>query len=102
MPRVPAHLREHAVGMLQGGMRTADVARAINCNVCTVRRLSATGRQDRQLIYLAVADHVYQHLHRIGTSEHHTCRTGTGWAVVAELHQEHTIPLSVLRLSAIG
>ena len=31
MPRVPAHL--------QGGMRTADVARAINCNVHTVRRL---------------------------------------------------------------
>ena len=25
--------------MLQGGMRTADVARAINCNVCTVRCL---------------------------------------------------------------
>jgi hypothetical protein len=40
MPRVPAHLREHALGMLQGDMRTADVARAINCNVRTVRRLS--------------------------------------------------------------
>ncbi|XP_071019637.1 uncharacterized protein [Oncorhynchus clarkii lewisi] len=39
MPSVPAHLREHALGMLQGGERTADVARAINCNVCTVRRL---------------------------------------------------------------
>lgn len=39
MPRVPAHLRERALGMLQGGMRTADVARAINCNVRTVRRL---------------------------------------------------------------
>ena len=25
--------------MLQGGIRTADVARAINCNVCTVRCL---------------------------------------------------------------
>ncbi|XP_071270478.1 uncharacterized protein, partial [Salvelinus alpinus] len=35
----PAHLCEHALGMLQGGMRTADVTRAINCNVCTVRRL---------------------------------------------------------------
>ena len=34
-PRFPAHLRERALGMLQGGMRTADVARAINCNVCT-------------------------------------------------------------------
>ena len=39
MPRVPAHLRERALGMLQGGMRSADVARAINCNVRTVRRL---------------------------------------------------------------
>ena len=39
MPRVPAHLRERALGMLQGGMKTADVARAINCNVCTERRL---------------------------------------------------------------
>ena len=37
MPRVPAHLRERALGMLQGGMRTADVARAINCIVHTVR-----------------------------------------------------------------
>ena len=54
MPRVPAHLRERALGMLQGGMRTADVAGAINCNVRTVRRLS----QDGQLIVLAVADHV--------------------------------------------
>ena len=31
MPRVPAHLREYALGMLQVGMRTADVAKAINC-----------------------------------------------------------------------
>ena len=59
MPRVPAHLRERALGMLQGGMRKADVARSINCNDRTVRRLdSATGRQDGQLIVLAVADHV--------------------------------------------
>ena len=36
MHRVLAHLRERALGMLQGGMRTADVARAINCNVRTV------------------------------------------------------------------
>ena len=39
MPWVPAHLCERALGMLQGGMRTADVAGAINCNVRTVRRL---------------------------------------------------------------
>ena len=48
MPRVPAHLRERALGMLQGGMRTADVARAIYCNVRTVRclrqRYRETGR----------------------------------------------------------
>jgi hypothetical protein len=76
MPRVPAHLCELAFGMLQGGMRSADVTRAINCNVRTVRRLkTATGRQDGQLIILSVADHVKQHLHRISTSEHYTCGT---------------------------
>jgi hypothetical protein len=36
MARVTAHLRDSAVGMLQGGMWPADVARAINCNVRTV------------------------------------------------------------------
>uniref|UniRef100_A0A8L0DV99 Tc1-like transposase DDE domain-containing protein n=1 Tax=Oncorhynchus mykiss TaxID=8022 RepID=A0A8L0DV99_ONCMY len=45
MHRVPAHLREHALGMLQGGMRTADVAKAINCNVRTVRRLRQRYRE---------------------------------------------------------
>uniref|UniRef100_A0A4W5N2G4 Tc1-like transposase DDE domain-containing protein n=1 Tax=Hucho hucho TaxID=62062 RepID=A0A4W5N2G4_9TELE len=61
MPRGPAHLCERALGMLQGVMRTADVARAINCNVRTVRCLRPhyreTGwtRQDG-------------HLHRISTS----------------------------------
>ena len=45
MPRVPAHLRERALGMLQGGMRTADVARAINCNVRTVRCLRQRYRE---------------------------------------------------------
>ena len=45
MPRVPAHLCEHVLGMLQGGMRTADVARAINCNVRTVRRLRQRYRE---------------------------------------------------------
>ena len=39
MPRVPAHLRDCVLGMLQGCMRTADVARAINCNNRTVRCL---------------------------------------------------------------
>jgi transposase len=45
MPRVPAHLCERALGMLQGGMRTADVARVIHCNVRTVRRLRQRYRE---------------------------------------------------------
>nr|ACI68988.1 Transposable element Tc1 transposase [Salmo salar] len=45
MPRVPAHLRERALGTLQGGMRTADVARAINRNVRTVRHLRQRYRE---------------------------------------------------------
>ena len=45
MPRVPAHLRECALCMLQGGMGTADVARVINCNVHTVRRLRQRYRE---------------------------------------------------------
>ena len=45
MPRVPAHLRERVLDMLQEGMRTADVARAINCNVITVKRLRQRYRE---------------------------------------------------------
>ncbi|XP_053488999.1 probable U3 small nucleolar RNA-associated protein 11 isoform X2 [Ictalurus furcatus] len=45
MSRVPSHLREQAIGLLQGGMRTADVDRAINCNVCNVRRLRQCYRE---------------------------------------------------------
>uniref|UniRef100_A0AAZ3Q112 Uncharacterized protein n=1 Tax=Oncorhynchus tshawytscha TaxID=74940 RepID=A0AAZ3Q112_ONCTS len=45
MPRVPAHLRERALGMLQGGLRTADVTRAINCNVYTVSNNVAYGHK---------------------------------------------------------
>ena len=45
MPRVPAHLRERALGMLQGGMITADVAQEINCNVRTVRCLRQRYRE---------------------------------------------------------
>jgi transposase len=48
MPRVPAHLCERAIGMLQVGMRTADVAREINCNACTVRRLRQRYRETRR------------------------------------------------------
>uniref|UniRef100_A0AAZ3QNJ0 NDRG family member 2 n=1 Tax=Oncorhynchus tshawytscha TaxID=74940 RepID=A0AAZ3QNJ0_ONCTS len=52
MPRVPAHMRERTLGMLQGGMRTADVARAINCTVRTVRCLRQHYRETGQ-----TADH---------------------------------------------
>ena len=46
MPRVPAHLRESAIGMLQqGGMRTAEVAWEIKCNVRTVRCLRQRYRE---------------------------------------------------------
>ena len=45
MSMVPADLHERTSGMLQGGMRTADVARAINCNVRTVRRLRQCYRE---------------------------------------------------------
>ena len=47
MPRVPAHLRERALGMLQGGM-TADMAKASNCNVRTVGRLRQHYRETRR------------------------------------------------------
>uniref|UniRef100_A0A674BV00 Paired domain-containing protein n=1 Tax=Salmo trutta TaxID=8032 RepID=A0A674BV00_SALTR len=73
MPRVPAHLHERALGMLQGGMRTADVARAINCNVRTVRRLrqryretGRTGdcpRSGRPCVTTAAQDHYIQTSH---------------------------------------
>ena len=48
MARVPAHLRERALDMLQGGMRIADVARAIHCNVRTVRHLRQRYRETGQ------------------------------------------------------
>ena len=38
-------MRERALGMLQGGMRTADVARAVNCNVRTARPLRQCYRE---------------------------------------------------------
>jgi transposase len=48
MPRVPAHLHKRALGMLQGSMRTADVARAINCNLRTLRLLRQRYRETGQ------------------------------------------------------
>ena len=47
MPRVPDYLRERALGMLQG-MRTADMARTINCNVGTVRCVRQRYRETGQ------------------------------------------------------
>eukprot|EP00063_Salmo_salar_P088287 XP_014063122.1 PREDICTED: uncharacterized protein LOC106609167 [Salmo salar] len=48
IPMIPAHLHELGLGMLQGGMRTADVARAINSNVRTVRRRRQRCRETGQ------------------------------------------------------
>jgi hypothetical protein len=42
---IPSHLCERALGMLQGDMRAADVAKAIYCNVRTVRRLRQCYRE---------------------------------------------------------
>ena len=94
MPRVNAHLREHALGMLQGGMRTANVARAIHFNVHTVRRLRRRYRETGQ-----TADHPRSGRPRVTTpAQDRYIRTSD----MPELHQERTIPPSVLRLSAIG
>ena len=43
MPRVPAHLREHALGTLQGGMRTADVANKLQCLYCETPKTALQG-----------------------------------------------------------
>uniref|UniRef100_A0AAZ3RGA7 Helix-turn-helix domain-containing protein n=1 Tax=Oncorhynchus tshawytscha TaxID=74940 RepID=A0AAZ3RGA7_ONCTS len=88
--------------MLQGGMRTADVAREINCNVRTVRHLRQRYRETRW-----TADHPRSGRPRVTTPAQdqyiQTCGTGTGWQQqLPELRQEPTIPPSVLRLSAIG
>ena len=97
MLRVPAQQRECTLGVLHGGMRTADVARAINCNVRTVRLLRQCYSEEgwiadcpcsgRPRVSTPAQDRY------IRTSEHHTCGTGTGWQQqLPELHQERTIP----------
>ena len=43
MPKVPAHLRERALGMLQGGMRTADVASKLQCPYCEMPKTAPQG-----------------------------------------------------------
>jgi hypothetical protein len=45
MPWVPTHLCERALGILQGAMGTADVARALNCHIRTVRHLKQCYRE---------------------------------------------------------
>ena len=104
MPRVPVYLRERASGMLQGGLRTADVARAINCNVRTVRRLRQRYRETGR-----TADRPRSGRPRVTTPAQDRyirtshLRAGTGWhQQLPELHQERTIPPSGLRLATMG
>ncbi len=52
MPRVPDHLCEHAIFLLLGGMRIADVARAIDFKVHNVRHLRQCYRETNK-----TADH---------------------------------------------
>ena len=42
MPRLPQNLRERAVGMLQAGMRTVQIARQLGTTSRTIRRLRET------------------------------------------------------------
>ena len=39
MPRVPQNMRERAIGMLQAGMRTVEIARQLGTSARTIRRL---------------------------------------------------------------
>ena len=104
MPRIPAHLRERALDMLQRGMTTADVARAINCNVRIVRRLRQryreTGRtadsprSGRPCVTTLAQDRCIRSSH---LRDRYRMKQQ-----LPKLHQERTIPPSVLRLSAIG
>jgi transposase len=82
--------------------RIADVARAINDNVRTVRRLRQCYRETGW-----TADCPHSGRPRVTTPAQdryiRTCETGTEWQHQhPELHQERTISPSVLRLSAIG
>jgi transposase len=76
MPRVPAHLREYALGMLQGGMRTADVARAI---VVIAGNLSAVHYRENILLphlvpfLQALPDMTLQHDNATSHTAHSVC-----------------------------
>ena len=102
MPSIPAHLHECALGMLQGGMRTADVARAINCNVRTVRSLRQHYRETGK-----TADPPRSGSPLVTTQDRYLQMSHL-WdrymmqQQLPELHQERTMPPSMLRLSAIG
>jgi transposase len=98
MTRVPAHLCECALGMLQGGMRTADVAKEINCNVRTVRQLRQRFRETGQ-----TADRPRSGRPRVTTSAQDWyirthLRDRDRMATTAQVTQECTIPPSVPRL----
>uniref|UniRef100_A0A8C7CH37 trypsin n=1 Tax=Oncorhynchus kisutch TaxID=8019 RepID=A0A8C7CH37_ONCKI len=84
MPRVPAHLREDTLGMLQGGMRTADVARAINGNAHTVRRLKQCYRERGQ-----TADRPRSGRPRVTTfGAHHFSQGDSGGPLICNGHFE--------------
>ena len=50
MPRIPTNLRERAIGMLNAGMATNEVARVVGCSSRSIRnlrqRFQATGRTE--------------------------------------------------------
>ena len=100
MPRVPAYLRECVLGMLQGGMRTADVARAINCNVRTVRRLRQLYRETGR-----TADLPRSGRPRVTPAQDRYFRTIAHAGQVQDVNNNclsYTRNAPVLRLSAIG
>ena len=39
MPRIPQNMRERAIGMMQAGKRTIDIARQLGTSARTIRRL---------------------------------------------------------------
>ena len=43
MPKVPVHLRERVLGMLQGGMRTADEGNKLQCPYCETPKTALPG-----------------------------------------------------------
>uniref|UniRef100_A0A8K9V506 Transposase Tc1-like domain-containing protein n=1 Tax=Oncorhynchus mykiss TaxID=8022 RepID=A0A8K9V506_ONCMY len=100
MPWVPAHLREHALGLLQGGMRTANVARAINCKVSTVRCLRQRYREigwtadrprsGRPHVTTSVLTRHHWQQHRLWAQTHHRW-TRQDWQKVCTLERDKLV-----------